>query len=371
MWGGGGNLPPLLAAARLLAARGFVVHAIASTVTAAEAERCGFRTYAYQRAPEPDMRIPFEAQARRLLREAAGIRLARDVLALTRQLPVDVLLVDCMLPGALAAGDAAGVPTASIVHFPYAAARSTMTRGGGPLPLDRATLDATRRRLGLSEMGGELEAWESPDLLLVTLPRWFDAPGELPAHVVHAGPLGVHAVARAGDRPPGGRALLSFSTTVMEGQRRLVEHVCAAVELAGLQAVLTLGPAMDRSFAPKTAAVEVVEWADHDELLARCDVVVTHGGLGTTLRALAHGRPLLVLPLGRDQHFNATRVDALGAGLVLHAGEDPRAIADALARLVAERGFRDAARRAAARIAAERPEDAAADVLERLPAVGS
>jgi UDP:flavonoid glycosyltransferase YjiC (YdhE family) len=77
-----------------------------------------------------------------------------------------------------------------------------------------------------------------------------------------------------------------------------------------------------------------------------CDVVVSHGGLGTTLRALAHGRPLLLLPLGRDQHYNAARVQALEAGLVLPASSSPAAIAAALARLLAEASFRDAAHKA-------------------------
>src|SRR5215207_1339165 len=116
------------------------------------------------------------------------------------------------LLAALAAGEAAGVPTASLVHFPYALARSVMARGGGAWTTDRATLDATRRELGLPASTGDVEAWESPELLLVTLPRWFDAPGELPDHVVHAGPLGV----RTGGAAAGRRALLAFSTTVME-----------------------------------------------------------------------------------------------------------------------------------------------------------
>ena len=44
------------------------------------------------------------------------------------------------------------------------------------------------------------------------------------------------------------------------------------------------------------------------------DAVVTHGGAGTTLGALAFGVPLLVLPQGADQYANAERVVAAGAG---------------------------------------------------------
>lgn len=261
-WGSGGNVPPLLAVGHLLAARGFRVEVLTSTATRAQVDRDGFVTHAHRRrAAGPDVHAPFEADAQRLLAEAAGIAVARDVLALTSELAPDLLVVDCMLPAGLAAGEAAGVPTASLVHFPY-----------------------------------------------------------------------------------------------------------AALERACVEAVLTLGPALDRSVAAGAAGVEAVAWADHDRLLPTCDLVVTHGGLGTTLRALAHGRPLLVLALGRDQHYNAARVEALGAGLQLAADASVGAIAAAIARLRVEPAFAHAARRVAAAIAAERPDERAGDALANVAA---
>jgi UDP:flavonoid glycosyltransferase YjiC (YdhE family) len=365
-WGSGGNLPPLLAAAELLAARGFSVEMLTSAATRAAARDRGFGMHAYRRTPDPDVTVPFEAQAGRMLAMAAGIELATDVLELARELPIDLVVADCMLPGALAAGEATGVPTVSLVHFAYALARSVMARGGGAWTTDRVTLNDTRRQLGLAATSSGIGAWESPRLLLVTVPRWFDAPGELPPHVLHAGPLGVRTVPATGRAADEGRALLAFSTTVMDGQSQLVENACAAIGRTDREGVLTLGGVLEPPAAGKLAGVSVIDWADHDALIARCDVVVTHGGLGTTLRALAHGRPLLVLPLGRDQHFNAERVVAVGAGLQLPATADPEEIAEALERLFAEPAFHDAACRAAAAIAAERPEKTAADALDRV-----
>jgi UDP:flavonoid glycosyltransferase YjiC (YdhE family) len=152
----------------------------------------------------------------------------------------------------------------------------------------------------------------------------------------------------------------------MEGQLELVANVCAGLELAGVEGLLTLGPALTGALAPRFPGVDVVEWADHDESMASCRLVITHGGLGTTLRALAHGRPLLLLPLGRDQHFNATRVQELGAGLQLAGDAPARAIAEAIRRLIAEPTFRLAARRAARAIAADDPDERAATALKRL-----
>ncbi len=43
-------------------------------------------------------------------------------------------------------------------------------------------------------------------------------------------------------------------------------------------------------------------------LLARCRLVITHGGSGTMLGALASGVPLLMTPRGADQYDNAAAV---------------------------------------------------------------
>ena len=362
-WASGGNLPPLLAVAEDLSNRGLVVDVLASGATRVHAARRGMPMLPYRTAPEPDQSVPFELIAAQLSGQAAGLAVARDVLDTVRSTSPDLLVADCMLPAALAAGEAAGVPTASVVHFPYALARAFMTREGDAWTTDRPTLDTTRRELGLQATASALDAWESPKRLLVTLPRWFDAPGELPAHVVHAGPLGIRGRGQGGSDSSPPRALLSFSTTVMQGQKGLVANVVAAVEVAGLAGMLTLGPALPRGLVDPGAAVDVVEWAEHDVVMPSCDLVVTHGGLGTTLRALAHGRPQLVLPLGRDQHFNASRVAELGAGLTLPADAPAAEIALALQRLVAEPSYRKRAAELAEAIAVDRADARACDAL--------
>jgi UDP:flavonoid glycosyltransferase YjiC (YdhE family) len=350
-WGPGGNLPPLVGAARALRRRGHDVTVLASGETAGAA--AGFEVLRYGRVADPDVRVAFEAQAEAMMAVAAGRAVARDVQdAIARARP-DVVVADCMLPAALAAARAAGTPVVSLVHFLYGLARSQMARGGGAWTTDLRTLGETHRALGLPPPRDGLDAWEAVDLL-VTAPRWLDVEAGAPAHVVHAGPLGVRAT-EAGARR---RVLLTFSSTVMEGQVELVERACAAV--AGLDAVLTLGPAIRGVRVPDS--VEVLAAADHDALLPESAAVVGHGGLGTVLRALAHGVPQVLLPLGRDQAFNAGRVEALGAGLRLGPGEDIRAAVDAV---LAARRFAAAAGAAAERIAAEAPDRSAAEAIER------
>jgi UDP:flavonoid glycosyltransferase YjiC (YdhE family) len=365
-WGSGGNLPPLLAAGDQLAQRGFRVSILASAATRGAAARRGWPVEPYARTPDPREDVPFEHDARSLMATAAGIELALDVRDVLRRRRPGLLIADCMLPAAIAAGAATSTPTVSLVHFAYGHARTQMLRGGGAWTTDRARLDATRRHLGLKPTRSNVEAWESADLLLVAAPGWFDTPAAFPEHVVHAGPLGVEV--RPAQPAPSGRpvVLLSFSTTPMEHQLTVVQCACDAASTAGVGGVLTVGDAVevDRLHLPR--GIAAATFVDHDRLLPRCAAVLTHGGLGTTLRALAHGKPLLVLPLGRDQHFNARRVAELGAGIALDADTPTTEVAAALSELLADPRYAQAADRAAAAIAHDAPDATAASALARI-----
>jgi hypothetical protein len=190
-WGGGGNLPPLLAAARLLAARGHSISVLASAATRDAALEAGFDVVAYRRAPDPNMALAFEQQAAKLMATAAGSDLALDVCDAVEKGRPDLMIVDCMVPAGIAVGEAMRTPTTSLVHFPYGLARAQMLSGAGAWTTDRTELDTTRRRLGLRPTADDLAAWKSADLLLVTVPAWFDLVAGYPPNVVHAGPLGV------------------------------------------------------------------------------------------------------------------------------------------------------------------------------------
>ena len=363
-WGLGGNLPPLLGAASVLARRGHKVTFLASERTRAEVERMGFPATAYRRTAEPDTRIPFERQAEQIMATAAGVDVALDARDVLENVRPDLAIADCMLPAALAAARATGTPAVSLVHFFYGLARTTMLRDGGGFTTDLDTLATTHETLGLGPIRDGLAAWESVELLLVTAPRWLDLDAGAPEHVVHAGPLDVRTQADASPRPRR-RVLLTFSTTVMEDQPALVDRVCAAVADLDVDAVLTLGPALTRDLLDVPDRIEVLEYGDHDRLMPACAAVVGHGGLGTTLRALAHGVPQVLLPLGRDQAFNARRTEELGAGIALPPDAPAEQIRTALRAVLAEPPFATAARRAAARIAADEPDRTAAEALER------
>jgi UDP:flavonoid glycosyltransferase YjiC (YdhE family) len=144
--------------------------------------------------------------------------------------------------------------------------------------------------------------------------------------------------------------------------------------------LLTIGEERDHAeLGALPPNVTVERWVPQDEVLHRAAAVVTHGGLGSTLGALAHGVPLVVLPLfSLDQWYNAAAVARAGAGVALDAERHTRRgvalpSADTLAALrpAVEHVLTDSApRQAALKVAAEirglPPVEAAVSALEKI-----
>ncbi len=141
-------------------------------------------------------------------------------------------------------------------------------------------------------------------------------------------------------------------TTAIEGLAALGRHVVVATGRVELGAV------------PDNVTVR--NWVPQATLLPHVDVVVHHGGSGTTLGALAAGVPQLVLPQGADQFANAEALAAASAGLCLLPEElTATAVAEHTRTLLrADSGHRDAARTIAEEIARM---PAPADVARQLP----
>lgn len=94
-------------------------------------------------------------------------------------------------------------------------------------------------------------------------------------------------------------------------------------------------------------------------MLSEVDLVVSHGGSGSLMAALAHGLPSVLLPLGADQPHNARRAEELGLASVLDAADvTPDDIASAVRTALADAAM-------AARC------EAVADELRALPDLAS
>jgi MGT family glycosyltransferase len=135
--------------------------------------------------------------------------------------------------------------------------------------------------------------------------------------------------------------------------------------LAGLpvSCLLTVGREVDLDSLPAAPPnVRLAHWVPQADVLPHAAAVVCHGGAGTTLGALAAGRPLVVVPLFADQPFNAARVAATGAGLA--AATEPAAVRAALTRLLADERFGVAAERIATEMRGHGPVSAAIGALD-------
>ncbi|MFJ8477137.1 nucleotide disphospho-sugar-binding domain-containing protein [Kitasatospora sp. NPDC094011] len=120
----------------------------------------------------------------------------------------------------------------------------------------------------------------------------------------------------------------------------------ACSELPGVDAIATVHKAYREELGPVPDNVRLIEPTPLNLLLTEHDVVVHHGGAGTTMSATWRGLPQLVLPQLADQFAHGQRLTELGAGLTLDEAEDqnnPATITAALADLLAKPGFKTAA----------------------------
>jgi UDP:flavonoid glycosyltransferase YjiC (YdhE family) len=67
---------------------------------------------------------------------------------------------------------------------------------------------------------------------------------------------------------------------------------------------------------PFPSDVVVLTWVDMVAAMQSCDLVVHHGGAGTSWTALSCGTPAVVLPLAGDQFRNAQILSTAGAAAV-------------------------------------------------------
>lgn len=156
--------------------------------------------------------------------------------------------------------------------------------------------------------------------------------------------------------------------TIFNDTPGIFEAVLAGLRDGPYNLVVTVGHDRDPAeLGPQPPNVHVERWVPQSLLFPHCDAVVSHAGSGTTLAALAHGLPHLMLPQGANQFWNAERTVALGAGLQLLADQlQPATVRQQVDELLDRPGYRAAAARLAAEIAAMPPPAAVVPVLERL-----
>ena len=321
---------------------------------------------------------------------------AADTLAELRRKPADAVVSLDLLFGPLIGARAAGVPAASLATqvSMFVPIPGVPPAGPGLLPAtseeEKAVaagvagwfegqvnerlpvLNEARTRFGLPTLTRGLDHPREAELLLVATSSAFDFPAEsLPDKLSYVGPLldqptwAAEWTSPWRSDDPRPLVLVAMSSTYQNQGPTIQALLTAAADLP-VRILVTLGPGMAGASFDVPGNGAVVASAPHDQVMRQAAVVVTHCGHGTVMRALAEGRPLLCLPMGRDQNENAARVAARGAGIRLTRDADAAALRAALAALLHDPSFAQAAKALGAAIAQAEPRDALVEALEAL-----
>jgi UDP:flavonoid glycosyltransferase YjiC (YdhE family) len=393
LWDGGGTVPAEIGVVRRLVAAGHTVTVLADPTIEPDATAAGAEFRSWTRAPHRrsaaleddvvrdwEVRTPPQLLARLCERVLTGpaAAFAADVREALAARPADVLLASAPLLGVLAAAEAAGVPSVSLVSNIYPRPAPGLPPFGSGLapargPLGRlrdraltglaerlwnkhvAPLNAARAELGLDPLPGVWAQFDRADRVLLLTSPAFDLPAELPGNVRYVGPVLDDPVWGEPYEPPAGDeplVVVGLSSTYMR-QADVLRRIAAALETLPVRGVITTGPALDPAEIPGSEKVHVLRSAAHAPLFARADAVVTHAGHGTLIKALAAGVPTLCLPMGRDQGDNVVRAARHGAVLRLKPSASPEQIATAVRTLLEDPSYREAAGRLGAQLRAD------------------
>ena len=317
---------------------------------------------------------------------------AQEVAAELCREQADAVVADFILVGVLVAAEAAGIPSVALVHNVYRGPvrgrppwgpgwRPIVGLGGrlrdvaGTLVSNRIQarealpfLNRARRSLGLRPVGRYVEQDDRASRIVVLTSPAFDSPEGFPANVRLVGtPLGDRAPLPASSTwsTEDGRPLVLVSLSTLEqGQAMLMQRILAALASLPVRALVTVGPALDPARFTPPGNVVLARFVPHRSVLPHAAAIVSQCGLGTVMKALAAGVPLVCIPLVGDQPENAARVQGLGAGVRLPPDVDPAHIREAIERVLTDPAFRLAAQRIAEAIAGEDPVQAAVDEIE-------
>lgn len=361
----------------LMRSRGFDARAIDPAIEAVAHDDYLART------PQGALKRVLRGFARRAEHDGPDLRSAIE------QENPDALLIDINTWGGLAVAEASGLPWAAFCPYPLPLpSRDVPPFGPGFAPAQgpagrlrdrllrpvleggyaRALLpqvNAVRQRVGVPPLRQPTELFSCAPLLLYMTAEPFEyRRSDWPDSVVMVGPC---AWEPPSDPPAwldeiDDPIILVTTSSEFQDDARLVR--CALEALAGTRfhAVATL-PAQDPATVPATKNAHVMGFVPHGPVLARASCVVTHGGMGATQKALAHGVPVCAVPFGRDQFEVARRVEVAKAGTRLPA---KRLTPEQLRQKVLE-AMRcvDGARRVQAGFTAAGGAAAAADAMEQ------
>jgi UDP:flavonoid glycosyltransferase YjiC (YdhE family) len=296
----------------------------------------------------------------------AGIRASRalaDTQAVLREWAPDLVVRDVCEFAGWAAAERAGIPHATVQVVAWGPGRFddlispplNALRAATGLPPDPA-LATLFRYLLLYPFPPSLrdpDAPLPPTLRAVRLTAPEPAPGPAPAWLAAL---------------PARPTVYATLGTMVNRFTPVLQAIVDGLRDAPVNLILTVGRDGDpAAFGPQPAHVHIARYIPQSAILPHCDLVLTHGGSGTVRDALAHGLPLVILPIAADQFENARRCSAAGVARVVGPDErTPAAIRAAVEAVLAGPAYRRAAGRLRAELEALPGPPEVVTLLERL-----
>ncbi|HTF62924.1 MAG TPA: glycosyltransferase [Edaphobacter sp.] len=231
--------------------------------------------------------------------------------------------------------DFSGATPASIFSSPLDTSQEGLDRNAANLQKIGAILGpiAEIAKSYSDKVGLEID-WNDPAATLSKLavitqtPKEFDFPGiPWPAQFHYAGPFhddeGREPVLFPWDKLTDKPLIYASLGTLVNGLYDVYKHILEAVEpLEDVQVVLSVGRNINpENLGPIPSNTIVVRSAPQIELLKRAALCITHAGLNTTLESLAHGVPMVAIPIAYDQPGAAARIAHHGTGEFIEVDE--------------------------------------------------
>jgi UDP:flavonoid glycosyltransferase YjiC (YdhE family) len=353
-----GHFYPLVPLARCLAerhevqvasARSFGPEIIRANLRPVSAGVDGADALQLLSAQFPDEPIRALERKRRVLSTDVAVpRMAEDLLRLSRESRPDLLIHE---EGELAAPIVSRVTGIPCVTVGWAAPQMSLDRARrlrkALVPLRGAEVEGC---CPFSEIFGNLLLDTCPPSLRtsvdgVSIPRWpmrpsvYDGGGRVPEWLRALG----STVRR--------RPLVYVTFGTVRAFNRLpgeMSSLLDAIEREPVDLIVTVGRNNDPALLGRRAPnVRIEQYIPQTRLLPYVDAVVTHGGVGTTIAALSHGLPLMILPRGANSQSRlAAACEAAGAAIVPKSN-DPAEIRRGLHAVMRSDRHRRAARQIA------------------------
>lgn len=289
-----------------------------------------------------------------LSRALTDPKIGDDVVArIDLESPAEVI-VDCMMLGAAARLNRERIAYSTIFHTLFEFWNGRFRYGPAGL--------ASRAR----GLGDPREIW-ARSRRIVCADATLDARSRTEKDIAWVGAVhGVKAVATPPVRP---RVLVSLSTVGYPGMTKVLQRIMNACAGVDADVVVTTGPAIDPSHLDLPSNATIHRFVDHGAIMPTCTAVVGHGGHSTTMRALAHGLPVLVIPMHPliDQPVVGAATEAVGAGLTVPRSANAARIRAAIHQLINDTPLRCAANEIGGRLRAQNAAETAAYLATSKP----